>query len=342
MSEPSHILISQIKNIGDVILCLPTATLIKQAFPNCKVSLLAQPYTHPVAKYCPDIDNLIDWRQLEKKSEHEQLALLKRFNFSAILHLANNKKIAKLAYKAELPSRIGTSQRLYHWRYCNKTINQARRHSRLHELQLNAQMLTPLGISADYSKVDLIKKLKLELPSCDLPSEIKAQLSNNKPKVILHPGSHGHGREWPLEYYQSLAALLNQKGMQVIFTGSPAEQQRFSKLTTASPFALNTMAKLSLEELMVLLGQADAFVSSGTGPLHIAAALNKPAIGLFPPRKGISPRRWGAPGLKASSLMHSRKLPCLSCRESIGCQCMAKISVEMVASQIESKLSNES
>lgn len=336
-----HFIISQIKNIGDVILCLPTASLLKQAFPECKVSLLALSYTHPVAKHCPDIDALIDWDKLKDGDEQQLADMLFKQKASCIIHLANNQKIAKAAFIAHIPIRIGTGQRIYHWRYCNKLVNQARRNSKLHELQLNAQLLKPLNIKHSYSKSELIQLMSLNAPKCDLPATIASNLKTKQKKVILHPGSNGHGREWPMEYYQELAQRLNDKGHLVIFTGSQVESDRFKSLIDISPFAINTMGKLNLEQLMQLIADSDLLLASGTGPVHIAAALNIPTVGLFPPRKGISPRRWAPPGQKVTAMMHPKKLPCLSCRESSGCHCMAKLKVALVEAQIQRWLVQE-
>lgn len=337
MSNP-HILISQNKNIGDVVLCFATARLIKQMMPSAKVSLLALPYTHPVAKHCPDIDELVDWQQLSALSDDEFVQVIKSKNYSCVIHLASNKRIAKLCYQAKVPTRIGTNQKIYHWLYCNKTISQARRHSRLHELQLNANMLKPLGLKQQYSKAKLIDLQRLNTPNCPLPTNIKQQLSSNQTNIILHPGSNGHGREWPESYFIELAQQLNKQGIGIVITGTDKEAARFQSLIDACPFAINTMAKLSLEQLMVLIDKCDLLLASGTGPVHIAAALNKPTIGLFPPRNGISPRRWAPPGKKVTSLMHKRFLPCFGCTESQSCACMAALSVAMVESHIKKML----
>lgn len=341
MTALKHIIISQIKNLGDVVLCLPTISLIKKYIPNCKVTLLAQSYTFDIAKNCPDIDALVSWTQLEKKTDSQIINEFRKLKPDAIIHLSINKKIAKCAFKAKIKNRIGTSQRWHHWLYCNKRINQARRHSALHELQLNAQMLNPLNIKSiakTYEKQTLIELMNIQLPPIELPINIKSQLNNQKQQVILHPGSNGHGREWPMQHYIKLARLLHDNNYQVIFTGSAAEDSRFKTLIKACPFALNTCGQLSLEQLMKLINTCDLLLASGTGPVHISAALNKPTIGLFPPRKGISPRRWSPPGLKVSTLMHKRKKACMACRDSEGCLCMAKITVTQVKLAIEKQL----
>ena len=341
MNDIKHIIISQIKNIGDVVLCLPVASLIKQAMPHCKISLLSQSYTHSVAEQCSDINQLLDWPVIEKNSDQKIIEIFKELKADVIIHLSNNKRIAKLAYKAGIKNRIGTSQRLYHWLYCNKRLNQARRNSKYHELQLNAQMLAPLNIKSNYDHSQLIEIMNLTVPQIDLPKLIIAQLNQNRKQIILHPGSNGHGREWPEQHYIELAKKLDAKGYQIILTGSKKEKLRFKNLIASCPFALNSMGQLSLKQLIVLISKVELLLASGTGPVHLAAALNKAVVALFPPRKGINPRRWSPPGKKVLNLMHKRKRACFSCRKSQDCLCMKKINTAMVEAAIANLVSSQ-
>ncbi len=330
-----RILINQIKNIGDVVFCLPTAGLIKKYYPDAKISLLALEYTHRIAQLCPHIDELLSWDQLAKQNEKDAVSFIKDHHFHVVIHLANNQTIAKLAYKAGIPIRIGTAQRIYHWRYCNRRINQARRNSRLNELQLNAQLLTPLAINEYKEREPLLSYMTMLAPK--LENQTVAHLI--KPaqfNLIVHPGSHGHGREWPEAHFIALIHQLTQAHVNVFITGTDKEALRFQKLIQACPKAHNLMGKLSLDELVAFIANADGLIASGTGPLHIAAALGKFTLGLFPPRKGISPRRWRPPGKKVEVLMHDkRKGFCFSCRESADCVCMAKIKVDMVVAVLK-------
>lgn len=336
MTFPSHIIISQIKNIGDVVLSIPMAGLIKHHYPHCKISLLGLQYTQAIAKHSKHIDSFINWTVLEKQSDDELIRCYTSQKADAIIHLSINKRIARVAKLAKIPVRIGTSQRLFHWFYCNKRINQARRHSLLHELQLNAQMLLPLKINNYSNKESLLDFMQLTAPSLPLPRFIEDALSRDCFHLIIHPGSNGHGREWPDAHIIALAHRLKNQAITLYFTGSPAEETRFQALIDACPTVINTMGKLSLEQLLTFINKTDGLIASGTGPVHMAAALGKQTLGLFPPRNGISPRRWSPPGRKVTVLMHHRKKACFACRDSIGCHCMAKISVSDVETVVSS------
>ncbi len=330
MKEPKHIILAQLGNIGDVILSLQNFSLLKEKYPGCKLSLLAPSYTLPVASFCPYIDNTIDYTDLLKMNAKEQEQRLKNQKADVFIHLSKNKLLARLVYNARIPHRIGRLMYHPHWFTCNHLIIQNRRHSHLNEIQLNAQMLKPLGINCYRDKKTLIEHVSLTAPALKLPLAINHYRQQYKKNIILHPGSNGHGREWPIDYFIELANQLHEHKIGVFFTGGPNEVVRFKHLQTACPNAFNTIGLLTLPELTAFIHLTDGLVASGTGPLHMAAALNKPTLGLFPPRKSVNTRRWSPPGKKVTTLTHQRHAPCFSCTSSNRCRCMKKIAVSKV------------
>lgn len=331
-----HVLISQIKNVGDVVLALPVAGLIRTYYPDSVISFLATHYTQSIVSGCSDINHVLDWDTLKVLSDAEVVQQLQILKISAIIHLCNDNRIARLAKKAGIPYRIGTFQRLPHWIYCNRWINQARRHSHLHEVELNVQMLKPLGIRSSLDFSELVSYIHLQ-PKALLPKAVEALLSPNRFNLILHPGSNGHGREWSSTAFQQLIDELPAEDYQIFLTGGPQEQERFRPLIQHSSKIINLMGSMTLEELLTFISKVDGLVASGTGPLHMAAALGIKTLGLFPPRQGISPRRWTPVGRQASALVYDRPFlkVCLSCRNSIGCFCMTQIQVSQVLNVIK-------
>lgn len=332
-SRISHILISQIKNIGDVVLALPVAGLLRAQYPKSIISFLVTRYTKPIVEGCPDIDQVYYWD--ESVSDDEIIQQWKKARFSAIVHLCNNTRIAKLAKKIGIPCRIGTAQRLSNWIYCNRWVNQTRRHSDYHETELNIHLLKPLGIKRTPNFSDITGFLHFQ-PKGKLPAHLEALLHKKPFNVILHPGSHGHGREWPEASFKALIKKLPEADYQIFLTGGQQEKERFKTLLACFPQAINLMGELTLEELVVFISRVDGVVASGTGPLHISAALGVRTLGLFPPRWGISPKRWTPVGKEASVLVYDRPFYeiCISCKNSVGCACMAQIQVKQVLNVI--------
>jgi heptosyltransferase III len=73
-------------------------------------------------------------------------------------------------------------------------------------------------------------------------------------------------------------------------------------------------------------------VACSTGPLHIAAALGKKAIGIFPPIRPMHPQRWQPVGVQAQTLCVSKL--CEACRKNMQCACIQEITPSQVKTHL--------
>jgi heptosyltransferase III len=102
--------------------------------------------------------------------------------------------------------------------------------------------------------------------------------------VLIHPGSGGPAKCWPLDNFTALAAILQQNGLQIAFLLGPAERERFSpdqirQLQSAG----QVLSDLTITESLQLLCCADLFVGNDSGVSHLAAALGVRSLVLFGP-----------------------------------------------------------
>jgi len=327
------ILISRTDSIGDVVLTLPCCVWLKRQFPNCKILFLGNTYTKPVLACLQEIDEVIDWKEIQTLPLQERVRFFKEKKIDTAIHIFPNKEIASLLRRAQIPHRIGTSHRVYHLLTCNIRPNFTRKNSELHESQLNFELLRNLGVTEIPSLEENTAFLKaFKAPNVDLPHEISSFIGSGKKTILLHPKSQGSAVEWGVSNYVSLANLLVEQGIQVIFTGTEKEGQLFRTEIPNHSLVLDSTGKLTLEQLIRLIEKADGLVACSTGPLHIAGILGKTTVGLFSPKKPIHPGRWRALGQKVSILVHDEK--CSSCAKKQACDCIEHISVQRVFEQL--------
>ncbi|MBL4657239.1 MAG: glycosyltransferase family 9 protein, partial [Flavobacteriales bacterium] len=236
--------------------------------------------------------------------------------------------IAKLAKKAGIPIRIGTSHRVYHLNTCNKLINLGRKNSDLHEAQLNLKLLAPLGIEGDTSMEDIPDLYGFQSGG-ELSSETKGALDKSKFNLIIHPRSKGSAREWGLENYSTLLKLLPKDKFNVILTGTKEEGAAVrGKLHEDNPNLVDLSGTTDLAGLITLIGNADGLLSASTGPLHIASALGKYAIGIYAPMRPIHPGRWAPLGDQAKFFVMDKK--CSDCKSGGQCACIRGITPQEI------------
>lgn len=329
-SQPAlaRVLICRTDNIGDVVLTLPLAGYLKQAIPGVQVDFLVRAYAAPVVRQCRFVDQV---RTLEEQDDPQ--AMFAAGGYDTVIFAFPNRRLAKAARRARVANRVGTSHRLFHLMTCNRLAHFSRVRSNLHEAQLNFELLRPLGIGYAPALAEIPALYGLDAPRNSDADALAAQAPFN---VILHPKSNGNGREWPLARYEELARRLHsESGICLWVTGSAAEGELLAREAPgllAQPHVRNLCGRFDLAGLTALIGVADGLIASGTGPLHMAAALGRPVLGLFPPVKPIDPARWGALGAQARSLVAAQR--CATCTGVEACTCMAAISTGEVADAV--------
>ena len=292
---PSSILISRTDAIGDVVLTLPMASVLKEHFPEATIGFLARGYTQPVVEACPAVDVIVD----ADAGLSEGVAAER---WDTIVHVFPEPRIAQWASKVGIPLRIGTTNRLYHWWTCNRLVPLSRKHSDIHEAQLNLKLLKPLGIDK-YLGLDELRKLRLLKPVAIIPETIQPLLQTEQKKIILHPTSMGSAREWGLENFRELAVRLVQAGYSVFITGTQKDQPVLQPLLGELGDSVHDLSgRLTLPELISFIALCDGLVAGSTGPLHLAAALGIVAVGLYPAERPMHPGRWAPIGPHASYL----------------------------------------
>ena len=191
---PKRLIISRTDSIGDVILTLPLAGELKRQFPQLHIIFFGSSYTKPIVECCPYVDEFADWTELSRLSDDDKVLTFKKLQADTILHVFPRREIARVAKKAGIPLRVGTSHRVYHWLTCNAKVNLSRKRSDLHESQLNLQLLSALGCPTQYDLDEVRERLALVPPV--LQFDALGLLDVHRYNVILHPKSRGSGREW--------------------------------------------------------------------------------------------------------------------------------------------------
>lgn len=298
MKVPGTIILSRPDGVGDSMVTLPMAGWIKAHSPSTRIIAVIKEYTRSIWANCTHIDAVLT---LEELRAGNAVAQLQAVNADTIIHVFPHRELAGWAKAAGIPMRVGTSHRWWHWTTCNARVAFSRKRSDLHEAQLNLKLLEPLGLPTRATLGRLAECLGFSPPAPD--ATVSAFLVDGKKHVLVHPFSMGSGVEWGLDHFAELIRSVDPMRFQVIITGTAAEAERYrSSLPLELEHVADAGGALTLEQLIALIGASDAMVAASTGPLHIAAACGKRAIGLYAPVRPIHPGRWAPIGLDAHAL----------------------------------------
>jgi heptosyltransferase-3 len=331
MSRKTFI-ISRTDAIGDVVLTLPVAGVLRFLYPAARILFLGRSYTEDIISACGHIDGFLNWDDWRQAPEAEVVQKLSETGADTIIHVFPDRTIARVAWKARIRERIGTTNRLYHWRYCNIRVPLSRKNSPYHEAQLNLRLLESLGARREYSPAEIAGFYGLTR-LVQLPPPIDGLLAPDRFNLILHPKSRGSAREWGLDNFSQLISLLPRERFRIFLTGTAAEGQMLSPLLQEYPFLTDLTGRLSLGQLLAFIAKADGLVAASTGPLHMAAALGIHALGIYPPIRPMHPGRWAPVGEKAKVFVKEQN--CEACRRTADCSCIREIRPRELADYLQ-------
>lgn len=339
--EPRNILIVRTDRIGDVVLSLPLARIIKEHYPKAKVTFLVRAYTKALVENNYFIDEVIILKEESTKILiAENIKQLKKKNFDTAIIVYPTFKIALITFLSEIKYRVGSGYRLYSFLF-NKKVYEHRKDAVKHELEYNLSLLSQLGINHIGGTNNVSFDLDVNKSSLNKVESLLGSLGiNNKEKfVIIHPGSGGSAVDLPVEKFIELVKMLSDKKIKIVLTGSENEKEICNQLVL-NELTFNLAGELNLEELIALISKCSLLIANSTGPIHIAAALDKYTFGFYPKVKVCSAKRWGP--YTEKKFIYEPEIECNNCsvEQCAELNCMNSINVVRVYNDIIKVLEN--
>ena len=193
--------------------------------------------------------------------------------------------------------------------------------------------------------LDVARYLGAKKPSheCALPIErerrvmkqkIEAVKPQGRPLVVINPVARRKSKLWPERNFAELAdRLAEERNAVIVFTGSTDDRAVNDRiLSLMSKKAVNWAGETTLKEMAALASLADLFITTDTGPMHLAAAAGAKVVALFGP---TAPWRTGPYG--PSHIVVRTGIECSPCFKRTcddDVQCMKGITVEEVMKNI--------
>ena len=317
--------------IGDFVRCHTVVRLLLQRQPGCAIDVLTTPTVAPLLDYMPGVRKAIvadlPRKRLAWKAHAGLAKRLRAEGYGQALVMPRTWKSALAPYLAGIPRRTGF-------------VGEAR-FALINDLRLGEQRLprmvdrcAALALARDESVPESWPLPQLMVPASDVERwrERRRLADDSRPAVAFAPGAVGPSKRWPVEYFADLASRLVAEGYDVWILGGPSEKDIATDICRAAPAHIRDLTGADLREAVLALAAACAAVSNDSGLLHVAAALGRPAIGIFGP---TSPWHW-APLNPISALIETVDvLACRPCHKPV-CRvghhrCMRDIKPEQLA-----------
>ncbi len=331
-----RILVIKLKQPGDVLVSTPVIAALKEAWPQCHLTYLVPKGTEEMVAGHPGLDDLLVVAR-RQESWGEALGLvreLRRRRFHLVLELSGGDRGAINARLSGAPERLGFDhpRRPFWQRRGCFTRLLPRPGVRRHLVDQNLEALRALGLSPSGPRLRFYWDRQVEERTRELLAS-RGLVPRNF--VVMHPGAGWRFKCWtPRGYARVLEALQGEWGLPVVLTGSRAahEQELLAAILRESRLKtpLNLAGRLTLKELGALIQRARFFFGVDSAPMHLAAAVDTPAVALFGPSGAFNWGPWGA-----GHLVLQKDWPCVPCGRD-GCEgskisrCLAEIEPEEV------------
>jgi len=347
MTNPNSILIVKLSAIGDVVHALPLLEVLKSNFPKARIDWMVEEEASQIITAHPAIDQVIISRRKLwqdrlftfagfRTSVNEAAGLLRSLRsreYDLVIDLQGLLKSGILMGISRGKRKIGMSG--------------AREGSGF--------FLNESPISVDYDQHAIDRYLKVaEYLGCDgfkwkghipvsssdmknIDLVLEEGFSAEDSLVAINPIARWDTKLWETKRFAELADRLTRElSIKIIFTGSMNDRVAVEEISKRMDSkSLNLVGRTTLKELAYLYSRCSALVTTDTGPMHIAAAMECPVIALFGP---TAPWRTGPYGQKHEVVRAD--LMCSPCFKK-KCQhmtCMDQIRVESVFEAVKKVL----
>ncbi len=313
---------------------------LRACFPDAFIAMLLRTYTGELVEHNPYVDKIL-WYDQEGRlfPVRNMRNIIREEQFDAVVVVYPTLRLAWLMFLSGIPIRVGTGYRYYSLLF-NRRVYEHRKDAKRHEVEYNLNLLRTLGCESAGEP-----QFMIHLPD-DVVQRVRRRCASagidlNRKIAVIHPGSGGSARDWRAEYFGRLAAqLTGELHLQVVVTGTAGETELVNQVVESSQgSAIGLAGEFSLKELAAFIKQAQLFIANSTGPLHVAAAVGTPVIGLYPQHTAMSVRRWGPWTPWKRVLVPAKPIDCRECeRPGQACSCMDSIQVESVLAEARSLL----
>lgn len=222
------IVINRSDAIGDMVLTLPLAQIIKQHYPDAKVYFLVSPLCSELLINSPFIDGVITYdHHLNAWLNFRQLRFhFKRLQIDHYLFVGGHHFPTIVARFCRIKFCAGHCNTIWSWPLLRPAIHQRRSQVKMHEALYNIKLLELIGIpfprylekrdGNDLNSLSITSPLSLASDEKEQSLKIVKKIAAKEDPsfewsdkfIIIHPGMRGHTLNWPPIYYLRLVAQL--------------------------------------------------------------------------------------------------------------------------------------
>lgn len=323
------ILVIKPSSLGDVIHALPFLNAVKEHFPHAEIDWVISKNLRGILEGHPMIHELVvlnkdDWKSIRNipRTAAEISALnrrLKSTHYDIVVDLQGLLRSGLIAFSASTPLTVGFKDaREGSTFFYNKKVPV---NGTAHAVDKCLEAATAIGVN--------VKEVKFPIHTDKhARHRIRELLGEVNDYIVIVPSARWVTKRWPAENF---ASLISKVSMPCVIAGSDADKELSQKIVNLSSgnTVIDLCGRTDLKELTALIAGAKAVVTNDSGPMHIAAALDKPTVALFGPTDPVKTGPYGWQKNRKMKVIRA-DVDCSPCRRKKACKefiCMDRIHV---------------
>ncbi len=327
--------------VGDAILALPTLRAVRSKFPDAHIGILARPYVADIYRGQGVADELISYDPIGEhrgwSGRNKLISTLRSAHFDVALLLQNAFEAAWLAWRAQIPQRIGYARDARSLLLTRAIAVPRPGEIPPHEKFYYLELLHRAGWLDALPQVDhIVLQVSDSARRQAEQTLIDAGARPHARRIAIGAGaSYGSAKCWPPERFAEWANrfLAHNAAADVILFGTAAEAPVANAITAnmrRKPIDLT--GKTSIAALRALLSQCHLFLGNDSGAMHVAAAVGLPVVAIFGPTDPFGT----APVTPRCTVVQQKPYcsPCFLRRCPTDHRCMKQLTPDMVEAAV--------
>ncbi|MFZ5433678.1 MAG: glycosyltransferase family 9 protein [Calditrichota bacterium] len=280
LPPPQRILVSQLRRIGDVLLCSPAVRALARHFQDAQIDFLVESPAEEVVWCNPYIRKLIVPPTDSRLSTFLRVAhQIRRERYDWVIDFFSNPRSAQFASISGAPVRVGLDRFGRRWAYSHRIVEEASDRE-LYAVDLRLQILAKMGVP------DAGRELEIYSDAADSEEahrvdHVLEQLDRSRPVVALATGSSNPAKLYPPELTVQVMLGLLENGCALVVTSGPGESELAKAALHLLKKGVPYVPDARVPTLAALYRHASIYVGPDSAPKHIAAACEIPTVAFF-------------------------------------------------------------
>ena len=277
-SPPPRVCLLRLSAIGDTCHAAAALRALQSAWPQTRFTwIIGKLEAKLMSAILPEIEFITFNKAATFKELARLRALLRAREFDLLLDLQLSVRASLLSLLVRAPLKVGFDRaraRELQWLFTNRRIAPA---GNQHVLDSFMGFVRACGVEPGAPRWD-------PHLSPQVRESARALLNDARPTLLISPCSSHTLRNWSAARYAAVADHAHGLGLRVILVGGPSalELHTGSDIESMARAPLvNNIGKDSLPQLLALMAQSTLLLSPDSGPVHMAAMVGLPVIGLY-------------------------------------------------------------